>query len=256
MNERARQTGATDPPLGSTLLSDSGLREAQKANPKMAEAFRLLLEAWRYAREVDRDAWDFAVELFVLRRAGLTRSDVRLLVCKGFVCHASELPDTNDGHRRFQPEASLSIGRNSCFILTPAGINLLSGIEESLPAGREGSVSLGTMSPPVREVASALPVFLNDVRELRFLERVVKRFKHPSPNQEAVLLAFEEDGWPRRIDDPLPPHPDCPPKKRLLDTIKSLNRHQRSPLLHFSGDGTGEGICWEPLSTQGQHPRR
>ena len=74
---------------------------------------------------------------------------------------------------------------------------------------------------------------------------MVKVFKLPSPNQETVLMAFQEEGWPPKIDDPLPPHGDILPKRRLHDTIKSLNRNQKSRRLRFMGDGTGEGVCWE-----------
>jgi hypothetical protein len=38
---------------------------------------------------------------------------------------------------------------------------------------------------------------------------VVKEFKLPAPNQETILTAFQEEGWPPRIDDPLPPVPQA-----------------------------------------------
>src|SRR5437867_1146615 len=78
---------------------------------------------------------------------------------------------------------------------------------------------------------------------------LVKVFKLPSPMQEAILMAFEEEHWPPRIDDPLPMHPVLLPKRRLHDTIKSLNRNQKSCLIRFMGDGTGEGIRWEMVSS-------
>jgi hypothetical protein len=74
---------------------------------------------------------------------------------------------------------------------------------------------------------------------------LAKRFKRPSPNQEAILTVFEEEGWPHRIDDPLRPDGDQHPKQRLHDTIKWLNRHHHHRLIRFRGDGTGEGVCWE-----------
>ena len=45
-------------------------------------------------------------------------------------------------------------------------------------------------------------------RELHVAGLIVKRFKWPAVNQEAILTAFAEEGWPPRIDDPLPPHPE------------------------------------------------
>ena len=79
---------------------------------------------------------------------------------------------------------------------------------------------------------------------------VVKQFKVPALNQERILAAFEEEGWPVHIDDPLPPHPEQDPKRRLHDTINSLNRNQKNPLIRFLGNGNGQGIRWE-LSRRG-----
>ena len=51
---------------------------------------------------------------------------------------------------------------------------------------------------PASEEQSGLPKWDRDRRQLRFDGQVVKEFKLPSPNQEAVLMALEEDGWPAR----------------------------------------------------------
>ena len=66
-----------------------------------------------------------------------------------------------------------------------------------------------------------------------------------SLNQETVLSAFQEEGWPHYIDDPLAPAVEQNPKQRLRDTIKGLNSNQRRRLLRFRGDGTGERVRWE-----------
>jgi hypothetical protein len=83
---------------------------------------------------------------------------------------------------------------------------------------------------------------------LRLGGRVVKKFQVPARNQELVLTAFQEERWPMRIDDPLPPIAEIEPKRRLHSTIQCLNRNQRAQLLQFRGDGTGRGICWETFS--------
>ena len=92
-----------------------------------------------------------------------------------------------------------------------------------------------------------VPSWDRDRPELRWGNTVVKRFKVPAPNQELILAAFQEDGWPVRIDDPLPPHPELDPKRRLHDTINSLNRSQKLPLIRFLGDGSGQGVRWCPV---------
>jgi hypothetical protein len=87
-------------------------------------------------------------------------------------------------------------------------------------------------------------------RELTVGGVLVKSFHQTSRNQSAILAAFEEEGWPMRIDDPLRQLGDVDPKERLRATIKSLNRHQQSQLLRFAADGTGEGIQWHFLNVQ------
>ena len=73
----------------------------------------------------------------------------------------------------------------------------------------------------------------------------------PAMNQEIVLAVFEEEGWPPRIDDPLPWKSDIDPQRRLHDTINSLNRRQRQRLVHFSADGLAQGIRWELVEKGG-----
>jgi hypothetical protein len=70
----------------------------------------------------------------------------------------------------------------------------------------------------------------------------------PAANQEVVLAALEEQGWPGRIDDPLPPSHNTDPRTRLHDTIKALNRNQVKRLPSFQGGGTGRGVIWRPLA--------
>jgi hypothetical protein len=77
--------------------------------------------------------------------------------------------------------------------------------------------------------------------------RTVKQYRVPSPNQEAILTAFAEEGWPSAIDDPLPPHPEQDPKHRLRKTVEGLNANQVQPLLRFRGDGSGRRILWERI---------
>ncbi len=76
---------------------------------------------------------------------------------------------------------------------------------------------------------------------------IVKRFRQPADNQQRLLDAFEEEGWPPQIDDPLP-QDAINPKVRLHDTIKRLNHNQETHLLHFGGVRNGEGISWEPVA--------
>jgi hypothetical protein len=95
-----------------------------------------------------------------------------------------------------------------------------------------------------------LPRWERESRVLYLGQRVVKRYRRPSPNQDIVLSAFQEEGWPRRIYDPLPPKDEVVIKNRLHATIKWLNRNQEDRLLRFRGDGSGEAVCWERIDAR------
>ena len=97
-----------------------------------------------------------------------------------------------------------------------------------------------------------LPCWDGERRELCFAGQVVKRFKVPAPNQEAVLAALQEEGWPAAVDDPLPPAGDQDPKYRLRQTIRGLNTNQQHPVLRFRGDGSGERVLWERAAVSPQ----
>ena len=95
------------------------------------------------------------------------------------------------------------------------------------------------------EKDAILPFWDSPCRVLSFKGRTVKQLKCRAVNQGKILSAFQEENWPRRILDPLSPQPCQDIKRRLNDTIKCLNRGHQHRLLHFRGDGTGEGIIWE-----------
>ena len=114
----------------------------------------------------------------------------------------------------------------------------------------EQSISHTSISSAPNSTASVLPLTMSptwdrDRQQLRVGKAIVKEYKVPASNQEAILAAFEEENWPPRIDDPLSPVPDQDPKRRLHDTINSLNRNQKQPLVRFLGDGSGQGVRWE-----------
>ena len=73
---------------------------------------------------------------------------------------------------------------------------------------------------------------------------VIKQIGRPNQAipQITILGTFQDDGWPNRIDDPLPRPPGDVDSRRLGEAVRSLNRG----LTHitFYRDGTGEGICW------------
>jgi hypothetical protein len=205
--------------------------------PSVKRGLDLLLQGHQYARELSRDAWDFAVEIDELRREGMTINDFRWLVVSGMVEHASEVTPHYEFARKFKESARQTFLPRTCFILTAKGVALA---QSELPGELSDLVGQSMAWLP-----EARPVWDAGRHQLTLHGRVVKRFRQHSPNQEAVLTAFHEEDWPPGILDPLRPLPNQDPKQRLRDTIKNLNRHQIEPLIHFSGDGTGERILWE-----------
>ena len=89
------------------------------------------------------------------------------------------------------------------------------------------------------------PQWDDQTRELRWGDAVCKRFRQRAANQTRVLGVFEEEKWPRRIDDPLPQARDMDPKRRLRDTVKALNHNLKH--VGFECDGTGEGVIWREV---------
>ncbi len=232
-------------------------KEAQLPGPAR-QGLELLYTAYRYVTQLDHDLWDFAVEIASLRGSGLTTSDLRWLLCMGYAAHARETTLPGETQRAFHGQGGLTFYKRSCFVLTELGLELAmrtSGTALAAPALRE--IASLAILPPREAVEhhangqqpAASPAWDGQRHRLSLGGVVIKEFKVQSPNQETVLAAFEEEGWPPRIDDPLPLHAEIDPKRRLHDTIKSLNRNQKNRLIRFMGDGSGEAIRWEPIAS-------
>jgi hypothetical protein len=234
-----------------------------------------LLVADEYARELACSPWDFSVEMDRLLARGLTTSDLRWLVKRGYLNHAREVTGPDDAERQFDSQShNLAFFNETCFILTAAGLSILRS-EPAEEHSRLKSYSAGEQCQPVEAavvmsnvseqpyrvitgsaaarprrsplVVEARPTWDRESRRFYVGERLVKHFRVPSPNQAAVLDAFQEEDWPQAVDDPLPPIPERAPKLRLRDTIKCLNRNQVTRAILFRGDGTGQRVSWELL---------
>jgi hypothetical protein len=213
---------------------------------KFHSALALLLEASEYAEQTSGDCWEFAVEIQQFRELGLSYNDLRWLVRKQFVKHAREVTIPGDDGRAFRATGDLTFTECTCFVLTPDGF--VTARECCEARSDNGPPRPFMIRVPDRSDARAeprVPTWDAEKRVLCFDGQIVKRFKWHAMNQETILAAFEEEGWPVRIDDPLPPQPEQDSKRRLSDTIKCLNRKQQNGLIHFRGDGTGEGVIWE-----------
>ncbi len=206
---------------------------------KIVAALAQLAKARHYARSMEVDPWQFAIELDGLTALGLTTSDLRWLLGKGFVRHARETSRPGDERRTFESSRNAAFTKASCFVLVDgvSWAELGRWMKAALWPADEDGENLDKNGDGPRWDWQRRALYVGP--------RIVKQYRVPSCNQEFVLSAFQEEGWPHRIDDPLPPREDQDPKYRLHYTIHRLNHNQGARLIRFSGDGTGQGVCWD-----------
>src|SRR5262249_44802055 len=144
--------------------------------------------------------WDYAVEIHVLRRIGLSGNDMRLLVQRHFVEHAQEVTTYESDQRTFQQTSGVAFAKRTCFVLTPLGIaKAHCALNQAIPPE---PVRAQTILPSLK---CGVPTWDAARHVLSCGGQTVKQFTRPAANQEGVLSAFEEEGWPPRILDPLAP---------------------------------------------------
>ena len=226
---------ANEPVHGSVLLGPRPL-------PMRIQLFlNALREALEYALDLNTSRWEFAVEWDALRRFGVTRSDLRWLSARGLIESGLEASKPECQLRSFQHCQRLVVSRRTCFVLTDAGEELLA---DGLLANRsrlEDADWPTSDSPPENDSAAALPQWDHDRQELRLGSTVLRQFKLPSADEERVLAAFEERGWPHRIGSPFPAEGD---RQRLIECVVALNWRLRRPLLHFEVSEQDLEVTW------------
>lgn len=230
----------------SRTLSHNSPPSSSETGPDAQEQLLVLsklIEAAKYASNCSRSVWDFSVEVNVFTQQGVSRSLLRWLVCNHYIEHRYEAENQEGERRQFSEAPDLAITENSCFAIAESGHEAFGLIKQRCKIGQQ---STSSQTDPSNESAleSALPDWCPNNRILKIDGKIVKHFKWPAPNQEKLICAFAEQGWPSHLEDPLPPNGVCP-KQRLHDTIKCLNRNQVNKLIKFRGDGTGQGVRWE-----------
>jgi hypothetical protein len=214
---------------------------------KWERALVQLLEADYYARDLKLPAADFAVELRRLAEAGLTANDLRWLCAKGFIEQAVRA--VRPGARRkqsFRDAATISAPSRSGVVITALGLAFARQVCRER-SEEEGPALVAADSQ--ESLPDVLPRWDPGCRALWLGPTLVKQYKVPALNQEIILSAFSEEGWPTFIDDPLPPIAGVDAKHRLHDTIARLNRAQKYRLIRFHGNGNGLAVHWERLVT-------
>jgi len=237
-------------PTPAAALFVSGVVPGLHLTPSMWLALRQLLKAHDTARQLNLPRWEFAVEIDALAKAGSDHNDLRALICQGLVEHGLELPARPAKRRYFRRISGLRLTTKSCFVLSDRGVAVSSHSSgEPLALAANGF----STDPPAR---SLIPVWDAARRELRLGQVVLKRFRQPAKNQEAILAAFQEDGWPIRIDSPIRNGNDANAPERVHNAVKRLNRQIRR-FIRFESDGNGEGVMWalDPAETRANQER-
>jgi hypothetical protein len=221
----------------------------------------VLWRAYICAQDTGLNVWDFALRAGRLYEAGMTISDLRWLLAKGFAEQGQEASGYDDPHRSFQHSNGYFFNNHTCLILTLSGAALAEhvfretarsphAVRSTLAAVASETAALANARKTTAETnslaASALkPRWHPTRRELSLAGVIVKRFRVPARNQETILSVFEEEDWAEHIHDPLPVAHDIDAPTRLHDAINRLNRCQINPLVRFHGDGKGTGVFWE-----------
>jgi len=231
-------------------------------SPAVQFTLNCLQQAFDCAATLHHPTWEFAVESDYLRSAfALSQTEIRWLIGNGYAEHALEITECDESTRRFRPLKSLTLPPHTCLILTETGAELVS---EAMPDSDHAGVELAEpfasrALPPAADSERPTPVPLwdRDLHELRLGRKIIKRFRCPAHAQELILSVFEEEGWPAKIDDPLPMTTNIDPKRRLHQTVRNLNRAQSPHRIHFSINGNGQSIRWKFKTPQiRKRPRR
>ena len=196
-----------------------------------------LVQAADYAVLTNHSIWHYAIEIDAFLSAKVTRTDLRLLIYRGLIEQRYESTKEGEKTRRFIDGAGVKLSVHSCFVLTPDGLRVAREV-----------LNVPSRETPAQPLEYAeIPEWNPENRELYFDGHLVKRFRTRANNQERVLSAFQEEQWPSRIDDPLPPAPGQSSSQRLRDTIKCLNRRHHVSRVRFHCDGTGQGVLWRKV---------
>jgi hypothetical protein len=231
-------------------LSDESLRAG----------LALLWRAYLCAQDTGVNVWELGLRTGRVYESGMTASDLRWMVAKGFVEHGEETSGYDEPHRTFRRSKAYFFNNHTCLILTPSGAALAEHVFRetarlpqatlaALAAVAETTAPANARPPEPKANTAATPALKprwdTTRRELSLAGRIVKRFRVPARNQETILSVFEEEGWTAHIHDPLPVTHEIDAPTRLHDAINRLNRCQINPLLRFHGDGTGTGVFWD-----------
>ena len=145
-----------------------------------------LCRAWVLAQDAGRPPPEFGVEIRCLRKLGLTDSDLRWLLCKGYIKHYWDLTLPGERGRTTRCNLSLRFSKRSCFALTQAGWEFA----ERFDYTPQMQTRHETNPDADERSATSIPAWNATSRQLTMDGFVLKTFQVPSSNQELILAAF------------------------------------------------------------------
>jgi hypothetical protein len=204
------------------------------------KALGVLLEGYDYARDLQASPWEFAVERTALLADGCTSNALHWLALRGYVEQARVA-----ARKPRRARADRAAPDGALLVLTDEGAAVARAADPLTPS----LAVLAAPSPRGRAAERELPVWDTVRGELHFAGRLVRRFRNTASQQRAVLDAFQQEGWPERLPDPLArPAGLCVNRKqRLHDVIKNLNRRHGARRLRFYGTDCGRAVGWRRL---------
>ncbi len=214
--------------------------------PAVRTALACLLEGYTLAQDLRVPLGEFAVPLSILREAGCSPNAMLWLVRKGYAAHTI-LTTAGKPARRKASSQPRDFSEGTRFVLSDLGVPVARAVANRLPLDDQRAGSRPTVLRLTPQLD--LPDWHTTTGELHFRGQVVLTLRREAGNQRPLLDALQKAGWPKSLDDPLPPptDPETDARQRLRNTVKALNRRLRVPLLHFCCLASGRAVGWQPL---------
>jgi hypothetical protein len=214
------------------------------AERRFQSALVLLNDATNFARDTGRDAWDYCLRLEELLSAGLTVADCRWLADKKLV-EARDTARARGRGRGIRPLRA-TFSRSTRFVLTAAGVAFAADL--CSPIGRPRAPT-GNGNPHRDWASDAMggPRWDPRLLVLQVDDIAVKEFQAKARNQLVIVSAFDTQGWPRQIDNPLDSGGPAQRAQALADAVHGLNRNLRAKVIRFHTAEKGASVRYELL---------
>src|SRR5438034_11576935 len=162
--------------------SPSAAAGAAAPSALQLHALTRLCHALETARQMAAPAWEFACQLPDLRADGVTDTDLRWLLKRGYAEHRLETTKPGQRRRCFRPSRNARFLAASCFVLTAAGRAFARTLQ--LDWTRHAAQPPPAPKQRRRPARAPRPRWDPDRRILWLGDVVVKQFRLEAKNQE------------------------------------------------------------------------